>query len=87
MVVVTGAIGHIGNVLVRELITRGETVRAFIPPSEDTKPLYGLDVEIITGDVREIDSLKRVLNKDDTVYYLPRNDRYHSGEDKATTSG
>ena len=70
LVVVTGATGHIGNVLVRELLTKGETVRAFIPPGEDTKPLDGLNVEILIGDVRETDSLKRVLNKGDTVYHL-----------------
>lgn len=29
--VVTGATGHLGNVLVRELLSRGESVRAIIP--------------------------------------------------------
>ena len=33
---VTGATGHIGNVLVRKLIDKGEKVRALILPGEDT---------------------------------------------------
>ena len=57
MIVVTGATGHIGNVLIRELLSRGEYVRAVIPPFEDTASLDGLKVEMIEGDVREIGSL------------------------------
>ena len=39
MIVVTGATGHIGNVLIRELITRGQTVRALVLPDDDCRPL------------------------------------------------
>jgi len=31
MVVVTGATGHIGNVLIRELLAKGKRIRAVIP--------------------------------------------------------
>jgi len=47
MIAVTGATGHIGNVLARELLARGEEVRTVIPPSEDTIPLEGLRVEMV----------------------------------------
>ncbi len=47
MNLVTGATGHIGNVLVRLLMDRGEEVRAMILPGEDPTPLQDLDVEII----------------------------------------
>jgi len=70
MVVVTGATGHIGNVLVRELLSRGENVRVVIPPSEDTTPLDGLKVEMVEGDVREIDSLIQAFTGSDVVYHL-----------------
>ena len=45
MVVVTGATGHIGNVLVRELLARDKEVRAVIPPFENTTSIEGLEIE------------------------------------------
>ena len=44
MNLVTGATGHIGNVLVRQLLQREEKVRALILPGEDCTPLVGLDL-------------------------------------------
>lgn len=70
MVVVTGATGHIGNVLVRELLLRGMPVRAVVPPSEDATPLNGLGVEKVEGDVLHIDSLVRAFIGADVVYHL-----------------
>jgi len=70
MAVVTGATGHIGNVLVRELLSRGKNVRVVIPPSEETSPLDGLKVEMVEGDVRQIDSLMRAFKGADVVYHL-----------------
>ncbi|MGZ7136549.1 MAG: SDR family oxidoreductase [Methanobacterium sp.] len=45
MIVVTGATGHVGNVLVRKLLETEEEVRVFIPPFENIKPLNGLKVD------------------------------------------
>jgi len=70
VVVVTGATGHIGNVLVRELLSRGENVRALIPPFEDTTPLDGLEVERVEGDVLNTDSLVEAFKDADVVYHL-----------------
>ena len=70
MIVVTGATGHIGNVLVRELLSRGERVRAVIPPFEDTTPLEGLEVERVEGDVRNVDPLIQAFGGADVVYHL-----------------
>ncbi len=70
MVVVTGATGHIGNVLVRELISRKEKVRAIVPFDEDTTSICDLDLEIIRGDVRDVKSLIRGLQGADIVYHL-----------------
>jgi len=70
MIAVTGATGHIGNVLVRKLLARGEIVRAIVPPFENIKPLEGLEVEIIEGDVRNVDSLIKAFHDVDIVYHL-----------------
>jgi nucleoside-diphosphate-sugar epimerase len=51
MNLVTGATGHIGNVLVRKLLAAGESVRVLIFPGEDTLPLQDLLLEMVTGDV------------------------------------
>lgn len=70
MITITGATGHIGNVLVRELLNRGEKIRALIPDFEDTYPLKNLDIKIVKGDVRDLDSLINAFNGAEYVYHL-----------------
>jgi len=70
LVVVTGATGHIGNVLVKKLVEQGEKVRVLILPSEDSIPINGLDVERVFGDVLNPKSLSRVFEGADTVFHL-----------------
>ncbi|HEY6075088.1 MAG TPA: NAD-dependent epimerase/dehydratase family protein, partial [Anaerolineales bacterium] len=70
MWLVTGATGHIGNVLVRELLRRGEKVRALILPRESRAPLEGLDVEAVEGDVLNLDSLWQPLQGIRGVFHL-----------------
>lgn len=70
MILVTGATGHIGNVLVRLLLNRGELVRALVMPGEDPTPLGGLDVEIVEGDVLDYQSLVKAFTDIQVVYHL-----------------
>ncbi len=70
MNLVTGGAGHIGNVLVRELVTRGESVRVLILPGEDTTSLKGLDIELIAGNVLDKDSLAKAMQDVDVVFHL-----------------
>jgi len=70
MNLVTGATGHIGNVLVRVLIQKGEKIRAMIMPGEDVTPLNGLDVEIIQADVLDYQSLLIAFEHINVVYHL-----------------
>jgi dihydroflavonol-4-reductase len=70
MILVTGATGHIGNVLVRRLLSAGERVRALIMPGEDTSPLTGLDVEMVHGNVLDPDSLRRAMEGVGRVFHL-----------------
>ena len=57
MWLVTGATGHIGNVLVRTLLERGEKVRALILPGESVDSISDLEVEAAQGDVLNLDAV------------------------------
>ena len=70
MNLVTGATGHIGNVLVRELVNQGRPVRALVLPREDRSCLEGLPVDIREGDVLDPASLDSAMQGVDTVYHL-----------------
>ena len=70
MNLVTGATGHIGNVLVRTLLEKGHKVRALVLPGEDLSPLQGLDVGILEGDVLCQESLEPAFAGVDVVFHL-----------------
>jgi dihydroflavonol-4-reductase len=84
MILVTGATGHIGNVLVRELLGRGERVRALVRPGNASPALAGLDVEIAAGDILDQDSLERALHEVSLVYHLAARISLESGPDPET---
>jgi len=67
---VTGATGHIGNNLVRALLARQERVRVLCRPSSSPKPLEGLDVERVEGDLRDAGSLARAVAGATRVYHV-----------------
>src|SRR5271157_1247815 len=70
MILVTGATGHIGNVLVRKLLERGEKVRVLILPGESRAPLQGLNVEAMEGDVLDTSSLSKAFQGVRGVFHL-----------------
>ena len=70
MILVTGAAGHIGNVLVRELLSKGRQVRALILPGEDISSLDGLEIELVEGNVLDAVSLDQAMKGIDTVFHL-----------------
>jgi len=69
MIVITGATGHLGNVLVRKLVNQNKKVRVLILPGEDITSLEGLEVEKVEGDVRVPDSLRKAFEGADIVYH------------------
>lgn len=61
---VTGALGHVGNTLVRKLVADGCTVRGFAVEAERALPDKP-DIDIVYGDVRDRDSLERFFDNPD----------------------
>jgi len=78
MIVVTGATGFVGNVLLRSLAARragGGTlpagpVRALVRRGRDTSSLAGLDAEVVEGDVGKVDSLVAAFHGADAVFHV-----------------
>jgi len=70
MVIVTGATGHIGNVLVRELIAKNIAVRALVLPNEKLDSISKLPIEIVRGDVTDYPSLLKAFDGVTCVYHL-----------------
>lgn len=83
MIVVTGATGHLGNVLVRQLLDRGQYVRAIIYEDESLRSLENLDVEKVPADVCNLDSLLSAFEGADTVYHLAALVSIASGKEAA----
>ncbi|MEW5739508.1 MAG: NAD-dependent epimerase/dehydratase family protein [Myxococcota bacterium] len=69
-VLVTGASGHLGNVLVRALLDRGDSVRVLIEPGDGAPALDGLDVERRVGDVRDEPAVRQAVEGMDVVCHL-----------------
>lgn len=70
MWLVTGATGHVGNVLVRKLLRQGEKVRALILPGESHESISGLDVEAFEGDILNTDSVFESLHGIKGIFHL-----------------
>ena len=70
MWLVTGGTGHIGNVLIRKLLERGEKVRAMILPGESREPIAGLKLEAFEGDVLDLDSVFESMRGIKGIFHL-----------------
>lgn len=68
MIAITGASGLVGGNLVRELLAQGQSVQALI--HHDRRALEGLDVETVSADLTDPQSLERAFNGVQTVYHL-----------------
>jgi dihydroflavonol-4-reductase len=68
MIVVTGAAGHAGANLIRALVAEGRPVRALV--HLDRQALEGLDIEVVSGDICDPDSLLKAFKGAEVVYHL-----------------
>jgi dihydroflavonol-4-reductase len=67
--VVTGATGFIGYHVAKALREKGGAVRALVRNGSDTAVLAPLDIEVVTGDVRDYQAVTRALKGCDQVYH------------------
>jgi len=74
---VTGATGLVGNNVVRTLLEQGEQVRVLVRQTADDRPLAGLAVERVIGDVRNLESVRRGMEGADRVIHAAA--RVHIG--------
>ena len=65
---VVGASGFLGANLVRALLARGDAVRALVRATSRLQALDGLDIERVTGDLNDADSLTRACEGVRVVY-------------------
>ena len=69
MDVVTGATGHVGNVIARELLARGRTVKVLMRKTSNAAVFEGLEIEKAIGDILDIDSLIKAFTNADVVFH------------------
>lgn len=70
MIVITGATGHIGNILVEKLSKKEKRIRAFVLPGEDVSYIKKFGVEIIRGDIRSYSDVKKAFLGAEYVFHL-----------------
>ncbi len=68
-ILVTGANGHIGSTLVRQLLQQGHEVRAFVRKSSDTRSLLGLNVELSYGDILDHPSVQAAVRSCQAIFH------------------
>ena len=58
---VTGASGFVGSAVARKLAERGLSVRALVRQGSPRQHLTGLDIEFVTGDLRDAESVRAAM--------------------------
>ncbi len=72
-VLVTGATGNTGSILVPALAQAGVKVRAFVRDVAKAQPLQDVGAELAVGDLEKPDTIKPALEAVDKVYLLTWN--------------
>ncbi len=72
-ILVCGATGYVGGRLVPRLLDEGHLVRCMVRSPEKTKAFPWCEnerLEVVSGDLGDVDSIRRAVENIDVVYYL-----------------
>ena len=64
---VTGAAGFLGGAICRELLEKGADVRALVLPNDPAKQYIPENIDIVEGDICDMDSLRRFFDVSEGV--------------------
>jgi dihydroflavonol-4-reductase len=70
MILVTGSSGHIGNVLVRQLIEQGKNVRIMTKDGKKPAWLEHLNLDVVQGDLRDEKAVNNAVEGAEIVFHL-----------------
>ena len=70
---VTGGNGHLGNNLIRLLLSNNQKVRTTVRNINNTEPFKGLDCEVVQADITDIESLKKAFQGVINLYAVAAN--------------
>ena len=69
-IIITGATGHIGNVVARKLVEQGKKLTALVLPNEDLTPIKDLNLDIVYGDITDKEAVFKLIEKDSIVLHF-----------------
>src|SRR5947209_20533224 len=81
-VFVTGGTGFVGSHVVRQLVERGDCVKALVRRSSRIDNLASLDVEPVIGDLQDLDSLRQAIKGSELVFHVAADYRLWSRDPK-----
>src|SRR5580658_6418160 len=67
---VTGATGEVGSRVVRQLLERNIRPRVLVRNEEKARALFGDRVDVCVGDLAAPDSMRRAIQRADTVFLV-----------------
>lgn len=70
MILVTGSSGHIGNVLVRDLVEQGKPVRIMTKDGQKPAWLEHLNLDVVQGDLRDEKAVSNAVEGAEIVFHL-----------------
>jgi dihydroflavonol-4-reductase len=70
---VTGGNGHLGNNLIRLLLSNKQKVRTTVRNINNTEPFNGLDCEVVQADITDRESLKKAFHGVTNLYAVAAN--------------
>jgi dihydroflavonol-4-reductase len=81
-VFVTGGTGFVGSHVVRQLVERGDCVKALVRRSSRIDNLANLDVEPVIGDLQDAESIRQAIKGSELVFHVAADYRLWSRDPK-----